>query len=70
MTTLNPDELSILGFLRENGPVNLESLCKMSYCKPSEIKLILNNLINYRLVDLEDNSYKVKDFSENTGNLI
>lgn len=61
--TLNPDELSLLGFVREYGPISIEDLARASYVNVQEMKQLLSNLERKGLVRNLDNLYSVVTYN-------
>lgn len=62
---LTPDEISLLGFLREHGPTSVNTLARLSYEEKSEIKRHLHELESRSLItEITTEEYKVIDFKE------
>lgn len=59
MVVLNPNELTLLGLIREEGPFSLEVICKVTYRSEKRIKSHLQRLIKLKYLKLDNDLYSV-----------
>jgi len=57
---LMPDEVSMLGFIREHGPVSSGTLARCSCESEKEILRHLKSLLDKELIEQENGLYRVK----------
>lgn len=59
---LSPDEMTLLGIIREQGSAHLDTLAQISFGEKDYLRTVLDKLCKRNLVVLKDNKYHYRSF--------